>query len=207
MRDETQMLMPQSGPAGDSGGGGNLFVEADPDQEALGSVGAERLVASRCGPPGARRGRGLVVPVGSPSGTVVRTSDGARFTRANGGIGQLSAGLSVKLRRADARAGDLLRRVAARRYGALLAVVVLGVVLISVSWLGLALRDASAAQRAADRDQIVMAATLRRDQARIHALTGQLATSQASAAAVETWRVRAQSAERKLGSARRRRLR
>ena len=209
------MLIPQSGPARNGGDGGNLFVEADPDQEALGSAGAERPAASRCSPPGTRRGRGLVVPVESPSATVVRSSDGARFTRANGGIGQLSAGVFVKLRRADARAGELLRRMAARRYGALLAVVVLGVVLISLSWLGLALRDASAAQHAADRDQIVIAATLRRDQARIDALTGQLGASQVSArrrqqtsaAAVASWRARAQAAERELASARRQRLR
>jgi hypothetical protein len=130
-------------------------------------------------------------------------------------IDKLSAGASVKLRRADARAGELLRRVAARRYGALVAVVVLGVVLSSLSWLGLALRDASAARHVADRDRVVMAATLRRDQDRLDALTGQLATSQVSAgrrqqasvAAIATWRARAQAAERKPASARRQRLR
>lgn len=201
------MLTPRSRPSGNGSGGGNLFVEADPDEEALGSARADQPAATTCSTPGARRGRGLVIPVESPFATVVPSSEAARFTRPNGGIGQLSAGVSVKLRRADARAGELLRRVAARRYEALLAVVVLGVVLISLSWLGLALCDASAAKHAADRNQIVMAATLRRDQARIHALTGQLATSQASAAAVATWRARAQPAERKLASARRQRLR
>jgi hypothetical protein len=214
MRKETPMLTPQSGRAGNGSGGGNLFVEADPDQEALGSARADRPAAGTCSAPGARRGRGLVVPVESPSATVVGSSEAARFTRSNGSIGQLSAGVSVRLRRADVRAGELLRRVAARRYGALLAVVLLGVVLISLSWLGLALRDTSAARHAPDRDQIVMAAALRRDQARIDALTGQLGTSQvsarrrqqASAAAVATWRARAQAAERKLASARRYRL-
>ena len=188
------MLIPQSGPAGNGSGGGNLFVEADPDQEPLTSARAERPAAGTYSRNGARRGRGLVVPVKSPSATLVRGSEAARFTRPNGAIRQLPAGVSVKLRRAYANAGEIFRRVAARRYRALLAVVLLGVVGISLCWLGLALRDASVARHAADRDQIVMAATLRRDQARLTALTGQLGTSevsarrrqQASAAAVAT---------------------
>ena len=207
------MLTPQSRPSGNGSSGGNLFVEADPEQEALSSARAERPPARTRSTPGVRRGRGLVVPVESPSATVVHSSEAARFTRPNGGIGQLSASVSVKLRRADAGAGELLARVAARRYGALLAVVLLGLVLISLSWLGLALRDTSAAHDAAERDQIAMAAGLRRDQARIDAMTDQLAASrvsarrrqQASAASVATWRARADTAERKLASAGRRR--
>jgi len=209
------MLTPQSGPSANGSSGGNLFVESDPEQEKLGSRRTGRPAAGTCSTPVARRGRGLVVPVKSPSATFGHSSDAARFTCPNGAIGQLPAGVSVTLRRADARAGELIRRVAARRYGALLAVVLLGVVLISVSWFGLVLRDASAARHAADRDRIVMAATVRRDQARIDALTAQLGTSQASAlrrqqasaAATASWRARAQAAERKLASARRQRLR
>lgn len=207
------MLTAQPRPSGNGDGGENLFVEADPEQEALSSARAERPAASTWSTPGTRRGRGLVVPVDSPSAPVVRGSEAASFTCPSGGIGQLSASACVRLRRADARAGELLRRLAATTYGALLAVVLLGVVLVSLSWLGLALRDASAAHDAAERDQIALAAALRRDQARIVALTGQLATSQvsarrrqqASAAPIGTWRARAHTAERKLASARRRR--
>ena len=207
------MLTPQSRPSRNASGSENLFVEADPEQEALSSARAERPPTGTRSTPGARRGRGLVVPVESPSATVIRSSEAVRFTRPSGGIGQLSASVGVRLRRADACAGELLARVAARRYGALLAVVLLGVVLISISWLGLALRDAAAAHDAVERDQIVMAAALRRDRARIDALTGQLAASQvsarrrqqASAASVATWRARVHTAERKPASARRRR--
>jgi hypothetical protein len=81
------MLTPRSRPPGNGSGGENLFAEAD--EEALGSARADQPAATRCSTPGARRGRGLVIPVESPSATVVRSSDGARFTRANGGIGQL----------------------------------------------------------------------------------------------------------------------
>lgn len=205
------MLTPRSRPSGNGSGGGNLFVEADPEQEAINSARTEWLAGTRSAP-GARRRRGLVIAVESPSAAVVSSSE-ARFTRTNGGIGQLSAAACVKLRRADAHAGELLRRLTTRRYAALLAVVLLGVVLISLGWLGLAVRGASAAQHAAERDQIAAAAALRRGQASIDALTGQLDTSevgarrreQASAAAGATWRARAHTAERKLASARRRR--
>jgi hypothetical protein len=52
-----------------------------------------------------------------------------------------------------------------------------------------------------------MAATLRRDEARIDELTGQLGNgkSHASPAVVATWRARAQTGERKLASPRRQR--
>ena len=87
----------------------------------------------------------------------------------------------MRLRRADACAGELLARVAARRYGALLAVVLLSVVLISLSWLGRALRDTATARIRVEHDQIVMAVALQRDRARVDALTGRLAASQVSA--------------------------
>ena len=49
--------------------------------------------------------------------------------------------------------------------------------LLALSWLGLALRDASAGRRSAERARIAAAAALTRDQTRIVGLTAQLANA------------------------------
>jgi hypothetical protein len=101
--------------------------------------------------------------------------------------------------------------LADRAYGGLAAAGLLTVMLISLSWLGLAVRDASAARGVTERQRIAAIATLTHDQHRIGGLTAQLkqasvialAREQASAAAVASWRLRAQLAERMLARARR----
>ena len=79
--------------------------------------------------------------------------DAATLTRAHRGAGGLATAARARLRRADACAATLLRRLAERRYGALVATALLAAMLISLSWLGLAMRDASAARGAAEQEQ------------------------------------------------------
>ena len=144
-------------------------MEADPEQRS------ERRAQTRTGAAHRpRRGRGLVIPVDRPSGPAIPDPDVGRFTRPTGRIGRLSASAHVQLRPADVRAGALLRRLAATRYGALVALAAVAAVLLALSWLGLALRDASAGRHAAERARSAAAAALRRDQARIDALSAQL---------------------------------
>lgn len=93
----------------------------------------------------------------------------------------------------------------------LAAAVLLAVMLISLSWLGLALRETSAARSVAERQRIAAIATLTHDQIQVGGLTAQLeqasvialAREQASAAAVASFKLRAQIAERMLARARR----
>ena len=76
---------------------------------------------------------------------------------------------------------------------------------------GLAMRDASAARGAAERERIAAIAALTRDQTRIDGLTAQLDRAsvialrreQASATALASWQLRAREAERRLARARR----
>ena len=96
-------------------------------------------------------------------------------------------------------------------YGALVATALLAAMLISLSWLGLAVRDASAARGAAEQERIAALAALKSDQTRIGGLAAQLEQAsvialrreQASAAAVASWQLRARVAERRLARARR----
>ena len=188
----------------------NLFLDADPDERALAPERSQRhgARASRPGR-GRRRGRGLVMPVGSSSSAAGR--DAATFTRTRLGADTLATAARASLRRADARAAALLRRLAERTNGGLAAAALLAVMLISLSWLGLAWRDASAARRAAVRERTAAIAALTRDQIRIGGLAAQLkqasvialAREQASAAAVASFKLRAETAERRLAHARR----
>ena len=207
------MLTPrQSGPSRSAASGRNLFLDADPDEDALppGRSDEHRARGGRSGGR-RRRGRGLVVPVGSSSSPTGAGRDAATFTRAHPGAGRLAAAARARLRRADVRAATLLRRLAARRYGELVATTLLAAMLISLSWLGLAVRDASAARGAAERERIRAIAALRRDQVRIGGLAAQLEQTsvialrreRASAAAVASWQLRAHEAERRLDRARR----
>jgi hypothetical protein len=128
-----------------------------------------------------------------------------RFTRPNRRIGRLSTSAQARLRAADARAGVLLRSLTARRYAPLVAAMTLAAVLIALSWLGLALRHASAARDSAERARIAAATAVSRERARIAGLTAHLTRTEAtarhrqqpSATVTATSRVRAIAAERK----------
>jgi len=190
----------------------NLFLDADPDEGALSRERSQqhRARRGRSGR-GRRASRGLLVPVGSSSTAHAARRDAATFTRAHRGAGALATAARARLRRADARAATPLRRLAERTYGALVATALLAAMLISLSWLGLALRDASAARGAAEQERIAALAALKSDQTRIGGLTAQLEQAsvialrreQASASAVAFWQLRAREAERRFARARR----
>ena len=206
------MLTPrQSGRSRTAASARNLFLDADPDESALAPErsGQQRARASRPGRE-PRPGRGFVLPVVSSSSPTAAGRDAATFTRTRLGAGTLATAVLARLRRADARAAALLRGLADRSYGGLAAAALLAVMLISLSWLGLAVRDASAARGVAERERIAVIAALTRDQIRIGGLTAQLkqasvialAREQASAAAVASFKLRAQLAESRLAHAR-----
>jgi len=207
------MLTPrQSGRSRTAAGARNLFLDTDPDEHALAPERSEQHRARASRPSRQRRrGRGLLTPVGSSSSPTAAGRDAATFTRTRLGAGPLATAVRARLRRADARAATLLRRLADRAYGGLAAAVLLTVMLISLSWLGLALRETSAARGVTERQRIAAIASLTRDQHRIGGLTAQLkqtsvialAREQASAATVASFKLRAQIAERRLARARR----
>lgn len=202
---------PQHSPTANGASHTNLFVEADPEHEALRS--RQPTTSTRTATP-ARRGRGLVVPVDS---TAIEPSrlDAARFTRPERGFGWLSSIARAQLRAADVRTGALLQRLTTHRYGPLAATAAVAAMLLALSWLGLALRDASAGRHSAERARVAAAATLSRDQARIARLGAQLTPTelnsrrlqQASAAVSATPRARAAAAEHSLALNRPRRRR
>jgi hypothetical protein len=190
----------------------NLFLDADPDEGALSRERSQqhRARRGRSGR-GRRPRRGLLLPVGSSSTPHAARRDAATFTRAHGGAGGLATAARARLRRADARAATLLRRLAERTYGTLVATALLAAMLISLTWSGLAMRDASAARGAAEQERITALAALKSDQTRIAGLGAQLEQAsvialrreQASATAVASWQLRAHEAERRLARARR----
>jgi hypothetical protein len=206
------MLTPrQPGPSRTAANATNLFLDADPDERALAPERSQQHRASAGRPGrGPRRGRGLLMPVGSSSSPPAAGRDAATFTRARLGAGTLATAVLARLRRADARAASLVRGLADRSYAGLAAAALFGVTLISLSWLGLAVRDASAARGVAERQRIAAIAALTRDQDRISGLAAQLkqasvialAREQASAAAVASFKLRAQIVERRLAHAR-----
>jgi hypothetical protein len=150
------MLTPrQSGRSRTAASARNLFLDADPDERALAPERSEQQRARASRPGRERRPvRGLLMPAGSSSSPTAAVRDAATFTRTRLGAGRMATAARARLRRADARAAMLLRRLAARRYGGLAAAALLAVMLISLSWLGLALRDASAARSVAERERI-----------------------------------------------------
>lgn len=184
-------------------GAGNLFVEADPEHRSAPTAPPRGGTAQR-----PHRGRGLVIPVEPTAGRALPGPDAARFTRPSRG-GRLAAGAHMRLQAADARAASLVRRLAATRYGALAAAATVAAVLLALSWVGLALRDASTARHSAERARTTATAALTRDHTRIAALHTQLVTANANArrnqrasatarAATAAWRARAIAAEHKL---------
>lgn len=117
---ETLAMGSQSGGAPNgTGATGNVFVEGDPPVPATRASGRPR------------RGSGRVVPVTTPPPATAAMSEragadggpAARFTRP-------PSGMRGRLSRADRRAARLLGSLAARRYGPLLAVTAVGVLLL-----------------------------------------------------------------------------
>jgi hypothetical protein len=160
------MLTPrQSGSSRSAASGRNLFLDADPVDGALAPERPEQHRA-RGGRSGRRprRARGLVVPAGSSSSPTAADRNAARFTRAHRGAGTLATAARTRVRHADVRAAAVLLRLAERRYGGLVAAALLAGMLISLSWLGLAVRDASAARGAAEGERIAAIAARRRHQ-------------------------------------------
>ena len=150
----------------------NLFVEADPDLDAL----AQSQAGEPARTDGARRrGRGLVVLVDHDrSPHSARAHDAERFTRPNCDAARWRTAACRAIGHADAAAGRLLRGLAAKPYRALLTIVALTLLLFAFSWLVVDVRDMSTARGAANgrlaRDSI----TIRHQQARIGAITTEL---------------------------------
>ena len=150
----------------------NLFVDADPDLDALAPSRADERAG---GAAGRRRGGGLVLLAEQHrSGHGTRPGDAERFTRPDGSVAGLRVAAIDRLGRADAAAGRMLHGVAARRYRALVMIVAVAGLLVAFSWLVLQVRDLSSARAAADARLARNAATLRYQEARIQALSAQL---------------------------------
>ena len=172
-----------------NGAGHNLFVEADPD------LASQRSARARAEVP--RRGRGLVVPVEEPAvtwSTQPRRDDPARFARRTAGAGRLPATTREHAQRAEANAQRLLGQVLARRYGALVTLALVAGLLLALSWVGLALRDALGARQSAQRHQAASVAALAHARAEIQALSVQ--RDQAAAAAIAAQRDQASTRTR-----------
>jgi hypothetical protein len=161
-------------PRSDRRGSRNLFVDADPDLDAL----APSMADERAGrAAGRRRGRGLVVLAERHrSGHSTRPGAAERLTRPDGSVAGLRTAAIDRLGRADAAAaaGRMLHGVAARPYRALVMIVAVAGLLVAFSWLVLDVRDLSSARAAADGRLARNAATLRYQGARIQALSARL---------------------------------
>lgn len=153
----------------------NLFVEADPECDELSSppAGSSSAIDTRSAG-GLRQRRGLVVPVDASSMASAAQPDAGRFTRGTNGFGRLRAFVEHKLQYADVAAGRVLRRLASRRYGALIAGAALGGLLVALVWAVLAVREASTAHVTSEQRLARAAAALRTDRARIGALATEL---------------------------------
>ena len=165
---------PRPSPPDDGRVARNLFLDADPDLDALAQSAAGSPGQIR-GRDGRRRGRGLVVLAEqrrSPRST--RPGDAERFSRPNGKVARLLAVARDGLRQVDAVAGRLLGGLAAGPYRALITIVALAVLLVAFSWLALDVRDTSTAREAADGRLARTAAALRYEEARIEALTAEV---------------------------------
>jgi hypothetical protein len=176
-----------------SNGGGNLFLEADPDASPAPAKSHHPQGGTRARRQSARGPR-LIVPVdaSSPNGAAANDHpDYAAFTRPAKRPAALPAKAREYLRRADANARRLVAQLAARPYRALLALALVGATLLALSWMGLALRNAAAARhnsnrraaaatRALNRERESAANALQHDQTRIATLSGQLEQARAA---------------------------
>jgi hypothetical protein len=155
-------------------GHNNLFLEADPEVVA---PRAEQRRVRGSHLRRASRGSGLVVPVSgsSPSDTTATAlPDATAFARRTTRRDELRSRTRAGARRADANARRLLAQVAAPPYAALLALATVGGLLLGLSWLGLALRDATAARRSANRRVLVVDRTVKRHRVQIAGLNVRL---------------------------------
>jgi hypothetical protein len=176
-----------------SNGGGNLFLEADPDTSPA-QANSHRPRGSNRRRRHTVRGPGLIAPVSrsSPNGAAAtERPDSAAFTRPAKRPGGLQAKAREHLRRADANARRLVAQLAARPYRALLALALVGATLLALSWMGLALRNTAAARHNANRraaaatsalkhERNLAANVIQRDQTRIATLFRQLEQARAA---------------------------
>ena len=174
---------PELGPYPDDRNRQNLFVEADPEYNALTSAptgSSSAIDSSTVRLP--RRGRGLVMPVDASSmSRRAARRDAAWFTRRKIAFGQARAFAGHRLRQADLEAGRLLHRLASRRYGGLAAAATLGVLLVALTWLVLAVREASVGHVAVEERLARVTVALRIDQARFDALSIKLGQAELAA--------------------------
>jgi hypothetical protein len=176
-----------------SNGGGNLFLEADPDTSPAqpnsryprGSNRRRRHTARRPGP--------IASVSGSfPNGIAAnKRPDSVAFTRPAKRPGGLRGKTREHLRRADTNARRLAAQLAARPYRALHALALVGATLLALSWMGLALRNAAVARHNADRRAAAATSALKHerhlagnaiqhDQTRIATLYSQLEHARAA---------------------------
>ena len=137
-----------------SNGGGNLFLEADPDASPAPANSHSHHPHGARGRRHTARGPSPIVPVdaSSPNQAAAKHHpDSVAFTRPAKRPGGLPGKTREHLRRADANARRLVAQLAARPYRALLALALVGATLLAVSWMGLALRNAAAARHNANR--------------------------------------------------------
>jgi hypothetical protein len=171
-----------------NGGGpspGNLFLETDP--EALPTQSRSRRSA-RTRRPAPTRGRGLVMPIEesvTPAGALPSRPNAAAFTRTSARLGRTQGWARKHGQRADANARRLIAGLAARPYAALLALGVLASMLLALSWMGLALRNATAARHSANRRAAALVTALKRDQGKINTLSVPIDQARAQARPAE----------------------
>ena len=176
-----------------SNGGGNLFLEADPDASPAPAKSHHPRGDTR-GQRQSARGPRLIAPLDASSPNAAAANDhpdSAAFTRPGKRAGGLQGRARERLRRADANARRLVAQLAARPYRALLTLALVGTTLLALSWMGLALRNdaaawhtsnrrAAAATRALNRQRESAANALQHDQTRIATLSGQLEQARAA---------------------------
>ena len=169
-------MFPAPNPTWSNNGTGhnNLFLEADPEVVA---PPEEHRPARRPSTRRRRSSHGLVVPVSasSPSdASDTELPDATAFARRTTRAGELRNRTRARARLADANARRLSVRVAAPPYAALLALAMIGGLLLALGWLGLALRDATAARRSANRRTLVAERTVIRQRVQISGLNVRL---------------------------------
>jgi len=173
---------PRPSPSPDGRVARNLFLEADPDLDALAHSTADEPARDA-----ARRRCGLVVLAAehrSPDSR--RAQDADRFSPPNGNVGRLLGAAWHWLRQTDAAAGRLLHGLAARPYRPLVTMVVVASLLVLSSWLVVDVRETSTSRVAADARPDRNAAMLRYADARIGLLSAELRQIEQSAPASRT---------------------
>ena len=187
----------------------NLFVDGDPEPRA---TATGRRAGRPRGSRGARtpntaRADGRVVVLRSSATPAARTSqhgEDARRFELPGGRPGTPRGL---LARVDGNARAVCATMATRPYLALVALMVVAVLLMALSWTGLSLRDNARARHAVRRDaHAAMTGAQHRNATlvrRLRVLRGQAGRQQAAATAtVARYKARAARTERRLAALR-----